>query len=226
MNKAPSLHKHAVERLEARFDMDKSWLLQELANGRFVWLKGAGDSGSSRKVRSGHLMYLPSLDEYCVVVMDDRSRLAITVLTESMALKSSWAQGIDETAKLKAKRIALGNEEINDANFLRLYAEERHGISVNVRVRTFLYNWEPIVLNLCKVNLEAEQINPKENHCTLTEFQMKTAATAINIMLTDKKIHPYCELSVRTGRGKTTLISNKIDGISSLENADQTRRWD
>lgn len=35
MTKKPSLRSHAVERLEARFDVDKFWLLHELENGRF-----------------------------------------------------------------------------------------------------------------------------------------------------------------------------------------------
>jgi hypothetical protein len=226
MTKRPSLHSHAVECLEARFDVDRSWLLQELENGRFVWLKGAGDSGSLKKVRSGHLIYIPNIDEYCVVIMDDRSRLAITVLTESMALKSSWARGVNETAKLRAKRIALGYEKINDANFLQLYAEERNGLSVNVRVITISYNWKRIVLSLCKVTLIAEQINPKENYCTLNESQMINIQTAINNLVTDKKILPYCEFYVSTAKGKTTFISNKIDGISCLENAEQARRLD
>ena len=58
-----------------------------------------------KKVRSGHLIYIPDTDEYCVVIMDDRSRLAITVLTEDMAIKSSWGRGLTDAAKLKAKRI-------------------------------------------------------------------------------------------------------------------------
>jgi hypothetical protein len=226
MTKTPSLHSHAVDRLEERFDVDKSWLLQELENGRFVWLKGAGNSGDAKNVRSGHLLYIPNRDDYCVVIMDDRSRLAITVLTEDMAHKSSWARGVDEAAKLQAKRIALGHEEVNDANFLRLYAEERGELSVNVRARTFLYNWKPIVLTLCKANVVADQINPKENYCTLTEYQMKDVSIAIKNKLTDKEIRPYCELFVSTGSGKTTLVSNKFDGIYSLENAGQARRWD
>ena len=91
----PTLHTHAIDRLKDRFNLDKSWLLNELEHGRFVWLKGHGASGNIKKVRSGHLFYLQDKDDYCVVVMDDRSRLAITVLTETMALKSSWGRGLD-----------------------------------------------------------------------------------------------------------------------------------
>ncbi|GAC13941.1 hypothetical protein [Aliiglaciecola lipolytica] len=45
--------------------------------------------------------------------MDDRSRLAIKVLTEEMTLDSSWGKRLDPTAKLKAKRIALGDEAVD-----------------------------------------------------------------------------------------------------------------
>lgn len=121
----PTLHSHAVARVQERFGLDESWLLEILDSGRFVWLKGAGNSGNVKRVRSGHLIYLPERNEYCVVVMDDRKRLAITVLTEEMARNSPWGSGLDQTAKLKAKRIALGEEVVDDSNFIRLYAEER-----------------------------------------------------------------------------------------------------
>lgn len=97
------IHNHAIERLQERFSTDKAWLLHELENGCFVWLKGSGHSSHAINIRSGHLIYLPHRNEYCVVIMDNRSRLAITVLNEEMALKSSWGKGLDEVAKLKAK---------------------------------------------------------------------------------------------------------------------------
>jgi hypothetical protein len=226
MSTPPSLHNHAIDRLKERFGVDESWLLHELENGRFVWLKGYGNSVNTNKVRSGHLLYIPNRNDYCIVIMDNRSRLAITVLTEDMALKSSWAKGVDEAAKLRAKRIALGEEEVNDCNFIRLYAEERGKLSINVQIRTVLYNWDPIVLNLYKTNIVADQVNPKGNYCTLTECQMNDVSIAINRKLTDKKIRPYCELFVSTGsRKRTALVSNKLDGLSSLENAEQARRW-
>ncbi len=129
MVSGPSVHNHAAKRLKERLSVDVSWLIDVLEQGRFVWLKGAGDSGNAKRVRSGHLIYLPNRNEYCVVVMDDRSRLAITVLTEDMALNSSWGKGLDQAAKLKAKRLALGEEAVHDINFLLLYAEDRGELS-------------------------------------------------------------------------------------------------
>ncbi len=221
----PSLHSHAINRLNERYALDEAWLLQELENGRFVWLKGSGDSGNIKKVRSGHLIYIPNRDEYCVVIMDDRSRLAITVLTEDMALRSSWAKSIDKAAKLRAKRIVLGEEEVNDSNFLRLYAEERGELSVNIRVRTVSYDWKPIILTLLKISIKAEQIDPKENHCTLTESQAKEISTIIEHKVATEEIRPYCELFVSTGKGKAALISNKISQFYDLEIAGQIGRW-
>ncbi|MBP9798357.1 hypothetical protein KBC70_04400 [Candidatus Woesebacteria bacterium] len=221
----PSLHSHAAERIEERFGLDKYWLLQELENGRFVWLKGAGDSGDAKKIRSGHLIYIPDRDDYCIVIMDDRSRLAITVLTVDMALNSSWAKGINEAAKLKAKRIALGTDEVNDSNFLRLYAEERGELSVKVRARTFSHNWDSIVLTLFKTNIVADQIDTEENHCTLTDFQMEEVSISMENRVRNMEMRPYFELFVVTGRGKSAVVSNEIDDIYSFEKAEQARRW-
>lgn len=224
MNKI-SIHKHAVERLKKRFDLDESWLLQKLENEKFVWVKGAGNNGNIKKVRSGYLIYISNMDRYCLVIVDDYSRLAISVLTESMAKKSSWSKGIDESTKLKAKRATLGCEVISDCNFLRLYAEERGKLLVNIRVRTFSYDWESILLTAIKTNIIADQIDLEKMICTLTEFQMKEVSMVLNDKVLEKKIRPYYELFISTGSGKTASISNEISEIHSLESADQYRRW-
>jgi hypothetical protein len=138
------LHTHAVDRFQERFGVDKSWPLNKLESGRFVWLKGSGHSGIAKNVRSGHLLYLPHIDDYCVVAMDDRSKLVITVLTLGMALNSSWGKGLDDATKLKVKRISLGKELIDDSQFLRIYAEERGQLVASVRAKTVKYDWEPI----------------------------------------------------------------------------------
>lgn len=222
----PSIHNHAVERLEERFGADKEWLLNELENGRFVWLKGAGDSGHAKKVRSGHLLYLPNKNEYCVVIMDDRSRLAITVLTEEMALKSPWAKGLDEAAKLKAKRIVFGEEVIDGSHFLRLYAEERGELAVSVRVRTVSHDWKQISCLIYKTSISAEQIDTENKSCRLTDDQMIEVSRVINEKIASQEMRPYCELYVITGRGKRTLISNSIAGIFHLDEAESARRWE
>ncbi len=221
----PAIHNHAIERLQERFGIDEEWLLQELENGRFVWLKGFGDSGDAQKVRSGHLLYLPQRDEYCVVIMDDRVRLAITVLTEEMALRSSWSKGLDRAAKLKAKKIAMGAEEVADSNFLRLYAEERGCVSVSVRARTYSYEWKPVVVTLCKVCLEADQINPIDDSCTLSQPHLMSVSQALMERVENKEIRPYCELFVSTTNDKSVKLANKIEGVSSLDEAEYARRW-
>ena len=219
------LHGHAINRLKERFNLHKSWLLNELENGRFVWLKGSGNSGNIKKVRSGHLFYLPDEDEYCVVVVDDRSRLAITVLTEEMALQSSWGGGLTEAAKLKSKRIALGNDVVDDCDFLRLYAEERGELLVNIQARTIAYNWKFIGLRICKTAIKAEQIDTIKKNFTLTDVQINEISKLILDKINASEIRPYCDLFVKSGHGRTAFISNKIDGISCLEEAEIARRW-
>ncbi len=226
MSKKPSLHDHAIDRLHERFDKHDSWLLQELENGRFVWLKGHGNSGSMKKVRSGHLIYIPDTDEYCVVIMDDRSRLAITVLTEDMAIKSSWGRGLTDAAKLKAKRIALGKESVDDTNFLILYAEERGSLDISVRAKTYSYDWKPKMLSVCKVKIYAEQINTERKCCTLRDSQAYEVSQIIQEKINTKEIQPYGELFVSTARGKIALISNVINGFLGLECAESRQRWD
>ncbi len=232
MVKPPSLHNHAIDRLQERFGVDKSFLLKALESGRFVWLKGYGHSGDAKNVRSGHLLYIPNKNEYCVVIMDDRSRLAITVLTEEMALKSQWGQGLDEAAKLRAKREALRGEDIDDSDILRLYAEERGELSVNVRARTVSHDWKPIILSIYKTSIKAKQIDTKNKCCALTDDQMVEVSKVINERIVAKEMRPYCELFVSTGK-KRTLISNTIsetsgleDAESGLEDAERARRWD
>lgn len=222
----PSVHSHAVERLKERFGVDESWLIDELEQGRFVWLKGSGDSGNAKNVRSGHLIYLPDRNEYCIVVMDDRSRLAITVLTEDMALKSSWGKGLDQAAKLRAKRLVLGEEAVHDINFLLLYAEDRGELSVTIQARTVSYDWKPVVRSLYKTNIKPEQIDIDRTCCTLSDAQMDAVTRSITEKIASKEMRPYCELSVRTGKGKTALISNKLHVASHLESLELARRWE
>jgi hypothetical protein len=52
----PVLHNHAIERVQERFGLDDSWLMEKLDSGHFVWLRGAGNSGDAKFVRSGHLI--------------------------------------------------------------------------------------------------------------------------------------------------------------------------
>lgn len=222
----PSVHNHAVERLKERLGVDESWLIDVLEKGRFVWLKGSGDSGNAKNVRSGHLIYLTNRDEYYVVVMDDRSRLAITVLTENMALNSFWGKGLDQAAKLKAKRLALGEEVVPDINFLLLYAEDRGELSVTVQARTLSYDWKPVVRSICKTSIKPEQIDIERKCCTLSGEQMDVVSKSIIEKIENKEMRPYCELSVRTGRGKTALLSNQINVASDLENAEIAMRWE
>ena len=219
------LHSHAIDRLKERFNLNKSWLLNELENGRFVWLKGSGDSGNIKKVRSGHLFYIPNENEYCVVIIDDRSRLAITVLTEKMALKSPWGVELNEAAKLKAKRIALGDDAVDDCNFIRLYAEERGELLVNIQAKTIAYDWKLIGLRICKTAIKAEQIDLIKKICTLTDEQVNLISELIFNKINSNEIRPYCDLFVKTGHGKTAPISNKIDGVFCLEEAEIARRW-
>lgn len=222
----PSVHNHAAERLKERFGIDESWLIDVLEQGRFVWLKGSGDSGNAKNVRSGHLIYLPNRNEYCVVVMDDRSRLAITVLTEDMALNSSWGKGLDQAAKLRAKRLALGEEAVHDINFLLLYAEDRGELSVTVQARTVSYDWKPVVSSIYKTSIKPEQIDIDGQCCTLSDEQMDAVSRSISEKIASKEMRPYCELSVRTGRGKTASISNQLNVASDLESAEIAKRWE
>ena len=222
----PSIHNHAIERLQERFGVDKEWLLHELENGRFVWLKGAGHSGHAKNVRSGHLLFLPNKNEFCVVIMDDRSRLAITVLNEEMAHKSSWGKGLDEKAKLKAKRIALGEEIISDSHFLRLYAEERGELPISVRARTTLWDWKLTTCLIYKTSIRGEQIDTESNTCRLKDDQMTEVLRIINEKIANKEMRPYCELYVSTGKGKIALISNTITGVSHIDEAGNGRRWE
>jgi hypothetical protein len=221
-----SLHNHAIERLKERFGVDESWLKNELEEGKFVWLKGSGGSGDVKDVRYGHLIYLPHRNDYCIVVIDYRSKLAITVLTEKMALNSAWGEGLDQAAKLRAKRIALGEEAVDDVNFLQLYARERGQLSVTVQARTVSHEWKPIVLRICKVNLWPEQIDIDKKRCTLSEEQMKDVSMSIANKIATNEMRPYCEISVRTSRGKAALISNRLDSVSDIECAENARRWE
>ena len=190
-----------------------------------MWLKGSGSSGDAKQVRRGHLMYLPHLNEYSIVVMDDRSRLAITVLTEEMALTSSWRQGLDEASKLKAKRIALGKEAVDGSCFLRLYAEERGELSVNVCVKTVSYDWQPVVFVIYKTNIKAEQVDINKKHFTLMDDQIAITSKLIKERIAAKEIRPYGDFYVITNNGKTALISNCINGVFSLDDAESARRW-
>ncbi len=226
MVSGPSVHNHAAKRLKERLSVDVSWLIDVLEQGRFVWLKGAGDSGNAKRVRSGHLIYLPNRNEYCVVVMDDRSRLAITVLTEDMALNSSWGKGLDQAAKLKAKRLALGEEAVHDINFLLLYAEDRGELSVTVQAKTVSYDWKPVVRSIYKTSIKPEQFDIDRKCCTLSDEQMDAVSRSITEKILSKEMRPYCELSVRTSGGKVALISNQLNVTSDLESAELAKRWE
>jgi hypothetical protein len=225
MTNKPCIHEHTAKRLRERFDADRSWLQEELESGRYVWLKGLGRGRDGEKVRSGHLLYLSHNDEYCVAVVDNRKRLVITVLTEEMALKSSWGMGIDATTKLKAKRLSLGSQKVDDSTFLRLIAETRNGLLVYVRARTYSYEWVPTIFNINKLTVTADQMDTKTNRCTLSNGQAAAVSSALNELITTKKIQPYCDFWISTSKGKNMLISNIIEGVSALEAAESARRW-
>ena len=224
MTAKPQLHSHAVDRAKERFGLDDAWLLETLDSGSFVWLKGTGNSGSVKQVRSGHLIFLPEKDKYCIVVMDDRKRLAITVLTEEMARNSSWGIGMDDKTKLKAKRIALGEEVVDDSNFLRLYAEERGILRLSLYVRAFTKDWQLTNITFCKVEVAPEQIDPNSRTCELTSKQEQEATRCFLRQVNEQAILPYCDFYVRTTRGKKALIANKIPGSFSLEEGETARR--
>lgn len=214
-----NIHKHAIERLQERFGVGKEWLLHELENGRFVWLQSSSYSRDTKNVRSGYLIYLPNKNEYCVVIIDNRSRLAITVLNEEMALNSSWGKGIDETAKLKAKRTVLGKETIDDSYFLHLYAKERGKLTVRVCARTFLYDWKPVKCVIYKTCIEAMQIDAKNKVCTLSNEQIVEVSKIFNQKIEKKEVRPFCELLITTSNGKNLLVSNRIIGTSCIDEA-------
>lgn len=221
----PTLCSHAISRLLERFGVDESWLMNELNDGRFVWLKGSGNSEGSKRVRSGHLFYIPHRDDYCIVVMDDRSRAAITVLTEAMALNSPWGKGVHEAAKLKAKRLALGEKSISDGNFIRLYAEERLELLVSVRATSVAYNWMQITIPICKAKITADQVDIETNSCAMTEDQVAMIVSAIGTKIKAKEMREYCDIYICTAGGKRIPISNTIDKLLPLSEAANARRW-
>jgi preprotein translocase subunit YajC len=120
-----SLHYHAINRLQERFNLDHQYLLNELENGRFVFLNGYNKYGKLTDIRSGYLIYFPNKDEYGVVIIENRSRLGVTVLTEEMALNSSLGKELNENVKLKAKTIAFGEKSLDNSQLLHFYAKER-----------------------------------------------------------------------------------------------------
>lgn len=225
VEKKVSLHTHAANRLEDRFNADESWLLQELNEGRSVQLKGVGFAEEGSQVRSGHLLYLPEKKEYCIAVMDDRHRLCITVLTEEMGVNSTWGNGITETVKLKAKKNALGKKSVHDANFLNLYAKNRGILAINVRIRTYSNCWDPLIVTLCKIEIKPEQIDLENNSCTLTGAQEEEVIKMVKRRLADCEIQPYGELFIGTTNNKKISIVNEISVVSSLDAAERVRRW-
>ena len=218
-----TVHGHALKRLHERFGYEGSWLIEQIAQGRFVWLKGAGDAGSIKKVRSGHLIYVPDKDEYCVVVMDDRSRLAITVLTEDMALKSSWANGITEATKLKAKKVSVGG--VHDASFIHASATDRGELQVNVRVRTFSKDWKPSVLTLAKIAIGADAVDIQSNVCSLTNDQIAMISAVVICKISTEEMQPYGDFFVSSGKDKRVPVKFSLPGFSSLAVGEQVRRW-
>ena len=132
---------------------------------------------------------------------------------------------LNQITKLKAKRIALGKEEINDIEFLKLLAIDRNELSVTVRATTVSLTWEPIVLSICKINLRPDQMDIEKKFCTLLQEQMDIVKSTIADKIEASEMRPHAELFVRTARGKMALISNQVDLISNLENGENARRW-
>lgn len=225
MARNPSVHQHAINRLEERFGISKEWLMNELDSGKFIWLKGNGNGRAMTKDRSAHLFYLPQKNEYCIVIMDDRERLAITVLTEEMAKKSTWAKSINDVVKLKAKNIALGIDSNYDSKFLSLYALERGGLKVTVNAHSYDSNFNPIRITITNIIIDADQIDTDSNTCTLTQPQFQEVESLTLSKIHEKKILPYCDFYITTGGGKSAALANKFSSISSLIEAENARRW-
>lgn len=225
MADSPSVTNHAIDRLKERFDIDDDWLIDQLEQGRFVWLPGSGDGKDEKKIRSGHLLYIPSLDAFCVAVMDNRSRRAITVLTEEMATNSSWGKGINDSAKLRAKRMMLGDVAVDDIEFIRLQVKESEKVPATVLARSVNYKWEGVVISLCKINLKHSSIDIESKAIMLSGEQIKLVSGCIKERINGKEMRPFCHLFLRTNRGHKASIANKFPMLSDLQSADLARRW-
>lgn len=216
----PRVHPHAAQRLGERFDLDADWLQAQLEAGQFVWLKASGNP-----LRSGHLFYLPDRDQYFLVVMDNRSRLAITVLTEDMATRSSWWRGLTPAAKLKARQRALGHAAVGDFDFLALYAVTRETLAVRLALRTYDKDWQGIVKTLMPIELTEDQFDPESRAVNLNELQMLEADARLKHMLQSSGIKPYGQLFVYTTGGRSVDVLNPSSVIGALEDAESVRRW-
>jgi hypothetical protein len=143
-----------------------------------------------------------------------------------MALNSTWGKGLDQAAKLKAKRLALGEETVHDIHFFLLYAENRGELSVTVQARTVSFDWMPVVRSIYKTSIKPEQIDIERKCCTLSERQMDAVSRSISEKIARKEIRPFCELTARTGKGKIASVSNQLNVASDLESAELAKRWE
>lgn len=225
MRQNPKVAGHASERLSSRFYEDEAWLLAEIEACRFVQLKGAGLAKDGEAVRSGNLIFHPPSGEFCVAVLDDRLRLVVTVLTEEMARRSSWGKDLTDATKLLAKRRALGPDLVPDSHFLKLYAAERAGLQVNLRLRSVDKNWDAIHLTLAKITLTPDQIDIEENSCVLSEDQFRSASEKLNTLVQEATIRPFLYVHVTTTNDRSVTVTNRFRGFKDIEEAELMRRW-
>ncbi|HHQ4593695.1 TPA: hypothetical protein ACSP2D_002976 [Aeromonas veronii] len=220
-----TLHPHAVRRLTERFAIDPSWLLHELECGRFVWLRGAGGCGDIKYVRAGHLLYLPQRDEFCVVIVDCRTNIAITVLTEVMSLNSTWAKSINEVTRKRAKLIALSHEDDSPGESLMSLIKIKGELTVTVQARTFSSTWSAKIVSLCKVKISASQIDLDAETCTLTDEQFDMVSTVLMNKIAERNMVNFCEIYICCKKGNVMAVSNSIKGIFSITDAESIMRW-
>lgn len=220
----PILNSHADERLKERTEVSRDWLVEQIELGNYVLLKGKGKAIGACFIMSGYLIYLAEQDTYCLVVVDDRFRKGITVLSERMIHHSTWNKGFDEKSKLRAKRLILGEEIVNDSQILSLRSKE--GLPFKVRIRSPEWDtWEIKALNLCKINIFSNQFNTEENSCYLDSEQRIEVEKLIQELIISKSIYPFAEVFIANSHNRQIKVTNVFKDIGSLEEAAVYYRW-
>lgn len=206
-----------------RIGKSDAWLLEQIDQQKTVRLVHKGSDRFGARVRSAHLLYVTELSEFFVLVMDDRKRLVVTVLTEEMALKSRWREGLTDENRLRARRRA--GELVPDGAFLQEYANQRGATPVNLRVLGVGKNWKRRSFTLLKLLLEPERIDVERNEVVLTSEESDRARSALQQLIAEGRMLPYGEILLVTGHGKQLDIRPVNLGIGSLSDAELARRW-
>lgn len=213
---------HAVERIGERVGISADEMAAEIEKGNAVRLKGGSKAPDGGPTRSGHLLYVPALEQFFLAVMEDRNRTVVTVLAARMSTTDRWMAQITPDNMARARhKYSKGNS----AAFLRAKAEYAGSITMKLIVHSLDSDYKKVRIQLLRTEVGAWQVDEAAREVVLTDAQISAVITAFEAAIQAGTIRRCGDLLASTGAGKKLFVRLQIPGVPGLAEAERAAHW-